>query len=166
MTSVRRHLLTRTLLGTALTLGGAGAAVMYFAARDAAIDQFDAALRAKALAISTLTSPTPGGVRVTFTDHFMRGFDDRNPRDFFEIWDGRGRPLARSESLGAGDLPRPSALRRKGAFSGSSGLPTASRRPGDRVLLHAVVTRDRACQRSSYLMVASTAPASMRISNT
>jgi len=106
MMSLRRQL-TRTLLGTAFILGGAGAAVMYFAARDAAVDQFDAALRAKALAISTLTSPTPDGIRVTFTDHFMRGFDDRSPRDFFEIWDNAGRPLARSESLGAGNLPRP-----------------------------------------------------------
>ncbi len=126
MTSVRRHL-TRTLLGTALALGGTGAAVMYFAASDAAVDQFDAALRAKALAISTLTSPTPEGIRVTFTDHFMRGFDDRRPRDFFEIWDSNGRPLARSESLGQGDLPRPSHFGEKASFWNQR-LPTL--RPG------------------------------------
>ena len=106
MISVRRHL-TRTLLGTALILGGTGASVMYFAARDAAVDQFDFALRAKALAISTLTTPGLNGVRVTFTDHFMRGFDDRNPQDYFEIWSPSGLPLARSESLGHADLPRP-----------------------------------------------------------
>lgn len=126
MTSVRRHL-TRTLLGTALALGGTGAAVMYFAASDAAIDQFDAALRAKALAISTLTSPTSDGVRVTFTDHFMRGFDERRPRDFFEIWDGNGRPLARSESLGQGDLPLPPRFGEKAVFWNQR-LPTL--RPG------------------------------------
>jgi two-component system sensor histidine kinase QseC len=89
---------------------------MYFAASDAAVDQFDAALRAKALAISTLTSPEADGIRVTFTDHFMRGFDDRNPRDFFEIWDSAGRPIARSESLGQADLPRPGLIGEKAVF--------------------------------------------------
>jgi len=126
MTSVRKHL-TRSLLGTALALGGTGAAIMYFAASDAAVDQFDAALWAKALAISTLTSPTPDGIRVTFTDHFMRGFDDRRPQDFFEIWDANGLPLARSESLGQGDLPRPAHFGEKASFW-SQLLPT--RRPG------------------------------------
>jgi signal transduction histidine kinase len=126
MTSVRRHL-TRALLGTALALGGTGAVVMYFAARDVAIDQFDSILRAKSLAVSTLTSSTDSGVQVTFTDHFFRGFDDHNPRDFFEIWDLAGRPLARSESLGHGDLPRPSRLAEKASFW-TQRLP--SERPG------------------------------------
>ena len=126
MTSVRRHL-ARTLLGTVLALGGAGTAVLLFAARDAAVDQFDAALRAKALAISTLTAPTPDGVAVAFTDHFLRGFDERNPRDFFEIWDAQGRPLARSESLGQGDLPRPARVRERPSFWRQR-LPTG--RPG------------------------------------
>ncbi len=126
MISVRRHL-TRTLIGTALALGGLGAGVMFFAARDAAIDQFDAALRAKALAISTLTSPAPGGVRVAFTDHFMRGFDERNPRDFYEIWDEAGRALARSESLGDADLAPPSLRPGRPTFWNLR-LPTA--RPG------------------------------------
>jgi signal transduction histidine kinase len=126
MTSVRKHL-TRTLLGTAAALGGTGAAIMYFAAREAAVDQFDAALQAKALAVSTLTTPAPEGIHVTFTDHFMRGFDDRSPRDFFEIWDGAGRPLARSESLGQADLPRPRLIGEKAVFWNQR-LPTF--RPG------------------------------------
>ena len=126
MISIRRHL-TRTLFGTALALGGMGAGVMYFAARDAVVHQFDAALRAKALAISTLTAPAPVGIQVTFTDHFMRGFDDRNPRDFLSIWDGAGRPLARSESLGQADLPRPSNFSGDAVFWNQR-LPTL--RPG------------------------------------
>lgn len=153
MTSVRRHL-TRTLLGTALALGGTGAAVMYFAASDAAVDQFDAALRAKALAISTLTSPTSDGVRVTFTDHFMRGFDDRRPRDFFEIWDGIGRPLARSESLGQGDLPRPAHFGEKVLFWNQR-LPTL--RPG-RAIAYSFSPRAPGSTQSGapvFLMVAS-----------
>jgi signal transduction histidine kinase len=106
VTSLRRHL-ARTLLGSALVLGGVGAAVMYMAARDAAVDQFDIALFAKALAISTLTTPEADGVHVAFTDHFMRGFDDHNPSDFFEMWSDSGRPLARSESLGTTHLEPP-----------------------------------------------------------
>jgi two-component system sensor histidine kinase QseC len=101
--SLRRHL-TRTLLGAIATLGGAGLLALILAARDKVIDQFDDALRTKAFVISTLTKPGPDGVRVEFTDRFLQGFDDRRPRDFFEIWDPAGRQLARSESLGKIDL--------------------------------------------------------------
>jgi two-component system sensor histidine kinase QseC len=103
MKSLRRHL-TRTLLTAIAALGGAGLLALLLAARDKVIDQFDDTLRTKALAISTLTKPGPGGVRVEFTDHFLQGFDDRRPRDYFEVWDPARRPLARSESLGATDL--------------------------------------------------------------
>jgi two-component system sensor histidine kinase QseC len=106
MISIRRQL-TRELLLAALTLGGAGFLALYLAARSAVVRQFDAALQAKALAVSTLTEPGPDGVRVRFTDRFLRGFDDRRPRDFFEIWDAENQPVARSESLGARDLAPP-----------------------------------------------------------
>lgn len=103
MKSLRRHL-TRTLLGAIAALGGAGLLALLLAAREAAIEQFDEALQAKALAISTLTELGPDGVRVEFTDHFLQGFDDRRPRDYFELWDTQGRRLARSESLGGANL--------------------------------------------------------------
>jgi len=111
MISIRRRL-TRNLLIATLTLGGAGFLALFFAARDSVIEQFDAALQAKALAISELTEPAPdgNGVQVRFSDHFFRGFDERHSRDFFEIWDAAGHPLARSDSLGTGDLPRRSDL--------------------------------------------------------
>lgn len=105
MISIRRQL-TRELLAAMLLLLGGGLLALYLAARDAAMDQFDAALRAKALAISTLTQPAGDGVRVEFSDRFLRGFDDHKPRDFFEVWDETGRPVARSESLGTDELPR------------------------------------------------------------
>ncbi len=106
MISIRRQL-TREILGAVLLLLGGGLAVLYFAARDAATDQFDRALRAKALAITTLTVQTGDGVRVEFTDRYMRGFDDRKPRDFFQVWSAEGEEMARSESLPKGkDLPR------------------------------------------------------------
>lgn len=106
MNSLRRQL-SRNLLTVTLVLIGGGIAALYFAARTAAIEQFDFALRAKALALSTLTIPTSEGIRVEFSDRFFRGFEDRKPRDFFELWTADGRPLARSESLtGDRDLPR------------------------------------------------------------
>jgi two-component system sensor histidine kinase QseC len=96
---------------------------MYFAAMDAAVDQFDIALFARALAISTLTTPTEDGVRVAFTDRFMRGFDDHKPSDFFEIWSESGQPLARSESLSNSDLPRPKSFT-KDPVTWSQKVPT------------------------------------------
>ena len=100
-----RHRLTRELLGAALALFGGGLLVLYFAARRAAMEHFDDALRVKALAICTMTLPTPTGVNVLFSDRFMRGFDTRTPRDFFEIRDG-GRQVARSGSLTHDALPQ------------------------------------------------------------
>jgi signal transduction histidine kinase len=98
MTSIRRQLL-HELLAVTLGLVGGGLLALYFAARDAACDQFDDALRAKALAISTLTTRTATGLELDFSDRFFRGFDDRKPRDFFELWDDSGRAVARSESM-------------------------------------------------------------------
>ena len=74
MHSIRRQL-TRKLLGAVLLilLGGIGA--LYFGAREVATDQFDRTVRAKALAISSLTFQTPDGFRFEFTDRFLRGFD-------------------------------------------------------------------------------------------
>lgn len=106
MSSIRRQL-TRNLLGATLVLLGGGLAAVYLAARHAVLEQFDAALRAKALAISTLTRATGEGAVVEFSDRFLRGFDDSKPRDFFQLWDAAGKPVGRSESLlKRDDLPR------------------------------------------------------------
>lgn len=79
---------------------------LYFAAREAAIEQFDSALSAKAMALSALTFSTPKGVQAEFGNRFFRGTDDSKPRDFFELWDGNWRPLRRSASLGlTAELP-------------------------------------------------------------
>jgi two-component system sensor histidine kinase QseC len=124
MKTIRRQL-TRELLGVILLLLGAGLIALYFAARDAATEEFDDVLDAKALAVSTLTSRTGATVHTAFNDHFFewrrepderrpargrrvfRGFEDNYSRDFFEVWDAHGRMLARSQSLASGqDLPR------------------------------------------------------------
>lgn len=106
MRSIRRQL-TRKLLGAVLLILLGGLIALYFGAREAATDQFDRTIHAKALAISTLTFQTPEGFRFEFTDRFMQGFEDHKTRDYFQLWTADGREIARSESLGRGfDLPR------------------------------------------------------------
>ena len=63
MISIRRRLI-RNLLIAILILGGAGFLALFLAARDSIVEQFDAALQAKALAISSLTEPAPDGCGV------------------------------------------------------------------------------------------------------
>ncbi len=104
MISLRR-LLTRRLLGTTLGLLGLGLAILLAVASYAIVHQFDLALRTKALAISTVAVVTADTVRVEFTDRFLQGFDDENPRDYFQLWLPDGTTLARSESLGRAELP-------------------------------------------------------------
>src|SRR5258708_36703336 len=105
MISLRRQL-TRRLLGTTLGLLGLGLAALLAVACYEVGRKFDRALRTKALAISTVTVATADTVRVEFTDRFLQGFDEDNPRDFFQLWLSDGTILARSESLGSSQLPR------------------------------------------------------------
>ena len=105
MKSIRRQL-TRSLLGAILLLLGSGLAATYWVAREAAVEQFDDTLHAKALAVSTLTRSTRDGTKLEFTDRFFRGFDDDEARDFFTLWDGNDRVIARSEAVPKGtELP-------------------------------------------------------------
>ena len=106
MISIRRRLTRDVLAISALLLGGSLGA-LYFAARTELVEQFDAALRAKALAVNAATGRGDNGVHVTLTDPFFHGFGGERPRDFFELWDAGGALLTRSPSLGAADLPRP-----------------------------------------------------------
>ena len=99
MRSIRRQLTRQLLAATCVLLGG-GLVAVYLAAREAVLDRFDDALRAKALAIGTVTRAGRDGVHVAFHDRFLRGFDDDRRRDFFQLWDDSGRTVARSESLG------------------------------------------------------------------
>ncbi len=99
-----RLLLTRRLLGTTLGLLALGLTALLAVACYSVVDQFDVALRTKALAISTVAVVTADSVRVDFSDRFLRGFDDERPRDFFQLWLPDGTVLARSESMGNAEL--------------------------------------------------------------
>lgn len=104
MRSIRRQLTLGVLLALALLLGGAGGAT-YWALRDAIYDQFDDALRVKALFIVTSTQQRNNQIKVEFSDGFLREFDYDVALDFFQVFDERGVSLTRSDSLWGRDLP-------------------------------------------------------------
>jgi len=103
MKTIRRQL-TRNLLVTLGLLIGAGGLGVYLCARTALVAQFDAALRAKAEAITTLTEQNGGRVEIEFSDERMRGFDAGGD-DFFELWQADEQPVERSRSLRDTHLP-------------------------------------------------------------
>jgi signal transduction histidine kinase len=104
MKTIRRQL-TRKLLLTVGVLLGAGGFTVYFCARAALQVEFDAALRAKAQALATLTGQKGSGPEMDFSDEHMRGFEERGA-EFFELWDTESRTVERSRSLRDGHLPR------------------------------------------------------------
>ena len=103
MKTIRRQLTHKLLLTVGLLLV-AGGVTVYLCARAALEAQFDAALRARAQAISTLTEQKRGRLEIEFADELMRGFDLRGS-DFFELWQAGGQPVERSRSLGDAHLP-------------------------------------------------------------
>jgi two-component system sensor histidine kinase QseC len=105
MNTIRRQLTRKLLLGAAV-LVGAGSCAVYLWARAALQNQFDAALRAKAQAITSLTEQKNGRVEVDFSDEYMRGFEMRGGPDFFELWHADGNVVERSHSLRDGHLPQ------------------------------------------------------------
>ncbi|HUR57006.1 MAG TPA: sensor histidine kinase N-terminal domain-containing protein, partial [Opitutaceae bacterium] len=105
MTSLRRQL-TRVLLATFALLLGAGLASVYFFVWDELVDAFDATLRAKAAAVGAAYRDEKGVVSLELPAELARTFGGDKPRNFFEIWDAAGQPVARSRSLRGEDLPR------------------------------------------------------------
>jgi two-component system sensor histidine kinase QseC len=99
-----RQQLTRKLLITVGLLLGAGGLGVYICARTALLAQFDAALRAKAEAITTLTEQKGSRLEIEFSDEHMRGFEEGG-RDFFELWQADKKPVERSRSLRDAHLP-------------------------------------------------------------
>jgi signal transduction histidine kinase len=100
-----RQQLTRRLLLTVALLLAAGAVAVYWCARTALLAQFDAALRAKAQAITSLTEQKGDHIELDFADETMRGFESHSGPDFFQLWRADGKVVERSRSLGRGDLP-------------------------------------------------------------
>ena len=104
MNSIRRQL-TRSLLLILIPLLGAGLTAIYFLVRSELIESFDQTLKTRAEAISTLVLLDGDRLTLNFSDKFMRGFDDDEAKEFYEIWDDRGNSVQVSESLGSSHLP-------------------------------------------------------------
>lgn len=105
MRTIRQQLTRKLLSGFAVLLAVGGTGV-YVWTRAALVRQFDATLRAKAMAITLATEQDEEDLDVDVTERLAREFDERSATDFFQLWRRDGVTAARSESLGASDLPR------------------------------------------------------------
>ncbi|MGC3961214.1 MAG: ATP-binding protein [Verrucomicrobiota bacterium] len=97
MKTIRQQLTRNLLLVIGVLLAGGGTAV-YLSTRTALLAQFDAALNAKAQAITTLTEEKKQRIEIEFSDEHMRSFD-AGGNDFFELWQADGKPVEHSPSL-------------------------------------------------------------------
>lgn len=104
MHSLRRQLTASLLVSFALILG-AGDLTNYWAIRDSLLDQFDAALRDRALVIISGAVPRGESLSTYFSDRYLRAFDDDYGTEFFQVFDSTGRSVQRSDSLHNADLP-------------------------------------------------------------
>jgi len=138
MTSIRRHLVLGLIGGTSVLLGLAGVA-LYLHARSFLAAEFDAALRAKAMALVTLIDWDRGKVELNFADAFMPEYSRRERPDYFQVWLDSGSTLERSRSLGTNDLPRRAGTL---AAPGFWDLPLPNGQPGRAVGMRFTAKRD------------------------
>jgi len=102
-----RGRLTRTILGIFFLAVAGGVGAIYALFRLALVDQFDAALRTKAQALSALVSTDGPAEGAELSARFMRGPRKADEADFYELWALDGTVIARSGTLAGADLPRP-----------------------------------------------------------
>lgn len=128
------------LLASFAGLLAAGGTLVYWAVRDSLYDQFDDALRIKALVVITATRQAGDRIRVSFSDRFLREFDDDVATEFFQVFDPAGKSVERSDSLGRADLPQ-----RHGSLSEPEywNLPLPNRDPGRAIGIRFQPTFDR-----------------------
>ena len=130
MKTIRQQLTRKLLVAFAAPMLVGGVFVFLYV-RGELVTQFDAALRAKAMAIATVTRQRGDRIDVDSSDRFMREFDGPDAhsetegpeRDeatslgreagvpvasaFFQMWRADGMTIERSESLGERDLTLP-----------------------------------------------------------
>jgi signal transduction histidine kinase len=136
MTSIRRQLTVRLLVGTLAVVIGAELAVFLYL-RGELVEQFDAALLAKARAFGSLIQVDPDGtLDLELSERAMPEYARANAPEYFQVWHADGGVFQRSRSLGGGDLPlQPLAEGKRKRFFDMPG-------PDGRTL-RAVVTRVR-----------------------
>ncbi len=103
--SLRRTLLVRTGLATALVLVLAGA-LLYVLFRADLRRQFDRALDDKARLLASAVSREADGLDLEFSELDMGEFLAGEGTGYLELYGGDGSVLYRSGSLGTADLPR------------------------------------------------------------
>jgi two-component system sensor histidine kinase QseC len=77
--------------------------VLHLAIRSELYRYLDEGMLGQMAAIAEYAAANPGRERVS---EFMPQFRTRAHQDFFQVWDGAGRTLARSDSSAGRDLPR------------------------------------------------------------
>lgn len=98
MRSIQRHLTLSLILGFALLLG-AGSTAIYLLTRAVFVHEFDAGLRARALALVMLTELDQDKLKLEFLDKSRAGFNQASTADFYQLWRVGGPMAYRSESL-------------------------------------------------------------------
>ena len=107
MTSIRRQLLTSTLIGVVAAVVVVGATTSWLIASRLRHD-FDRSLIQQAGALASLVEIDPDGrIDFDFSDRLMPEFARGRQREFFEVWSADGERLEHSPSLDTGHLPAP-----------------------------------------------------------
>jgi two-component system sensor histidine kinase QseC len=104
MRTIRRQLTWKLLLAFSLPLVLGGIAV-FLSTRAALLEEFDATLRTRALAIATATTQKGERIDVDITDSFMRESDEEDAPGFFQMWHTDGTTLKRSALAPDSGLP-------------------------------------------------------------
>lgn len=162
MTSLRRHLTRKLLLVVAVPVI-AGSGISFAVMRDEAIEQFDAALEAKAAAIAGLVHAGPDGRLVLdplppILQDFAaqngasvaRRDDESEGKALFQIRRPNGESVARSAQLGDADLPFAPPPADAAAISNMM-LPTAE--AGREVVIRARARADGSATAGAELFV-------------
>ena len=108
MTTIQQALRRKLLVAFAALLALTGIGV-YLTTRAALVKQFDATLRAKAIAISLATQQDDGNIVVDVPEGSLRELQGPSGNDLFQLWRPDSVTIVRSRALGDRDLPRRSA---------------------------------------------------------
>lgn len=132
MASLRRTLLWGTGVGTATVLVASGMAV-YWLTRAALLQQFDQALREKALVLGAMIEQSGEYVALEFAEPEMAGLNPLDRREYYQAWNSRGRTIGRSETLADVELPLDAVVSHDGTVQ-TLKLPAAL--PGRMICVH------------------------------
>jgi two-component system sensor histidine kinase QseC len=109
--SLRGRLALGVLAGALLVLS-VSFVVLHLVIRNELYRHLDEDMLNQMRAVAEYAAANPGRERVS---EFMPQFRTRSHQDFFQVWDGAGRTLARSDSSAGRDLPR---------LGAAAGVPT------------------------------------------